>query len=129
MKNYEEKKIYLHKKQSERCAISGRGVAKAFLNYDFGANKIDLHHGCHKTKWRAKKFYLFIDSLLNLRLCYHSEHLAWPLACRISDHQAEKYQNFLMSPAHWKWRIFVNEARWPDGDEDQNKLLNKWDKL
>ena len=60
------------------------------------AEKIDLHHKCHKTKKRILKFPLFIDSLLNLELVHHKCHLKRGGHNSITDYRAARYESFLM---------------------------------
>jgi hypothetical protein len=128
MKFHKEILFYLWKHQKYKCALTGKGIPESYLYVDFGQNKIDMQHCVHKERtgkrrWRAKKFYLMIDSLLNLKLYYHYAHMNNPSADKITDYRAEKIQIFLENPAHWKWRVFVNEVRWPEDWEDHNQLL------
>jgi hypothetical protein len=118
IKNYEDKFEYIYERQKGRCAISNqtkkykKNMLSAMFHYKFyyiGISKItELHHRCHKEKWRVKKFPLFIDSMLNLVGVNHWEHIKNPSALSITDVQAEKYEKFLEKDMHKKCRDFVN---------------------
>jgi len=87
MKNYDSKFKYLWEHQKTLCAMTGKWLSHS--------SKVDMQHCCHQTKWRRKKFPLFIDSILNLRLVDHSYHLTHGSELKIYDLQAEKYEKFL----------------------------------
>ena len=88
MKNYEEKFNFLIRKYGIRCPIAAEKGGQVDI-------VTDLHHLCHNTKWRRKKFPLFIDSILNLRPVSNKHHLANGSWGKISDTKAEKYERFL----------------------------------
>ncbi len=97
MDNYQAKIVFLNIHQSGQCAISG---------IELFDSKPDLHHLTHNTKWRRKKFPLFLNSILNLRIVDHIQHLQNGSALKISDMQAEKYEKFL--ERHPRMSEFVN---------------------
>ena len=101
MRNYINKFYYLIDKQNHRCAISGELLQSS--------NGIDLHHLCHNTSWRRKKFPLFLNSLLNLRAVDHLQHLSNGSALKISDMKAEQYEDFLKR--HPKISEWVNNPK------------------
>ena len=75
------------------------------------ASVSDPHHRCHDTKWRVKKFPLFIHSILNIVMVNHGHHMSRPSWGKITDYQAERYERFL--ELHPKASIFVNN---PEGE-------------
>jgi hypothetical protein len=82
----------------------------------------DLHHLCHNTKWRRKKFPLFLNSIFNLRPVSNSYHLAYPSWGKITDYQAEKYELFLRK--HNIINYWVNNPtkdRYEDNRRDNNR--------
>lgn len=99
--NYNIKKEYLLKRQYFLCPIDGISLS--------GNNNSDLHHKCHNTKWRRKKFPLFLNSLLNLVAVDHLSHMQNPSAFKIHDIQAEKYEKFL--ERHPKISEWVNNLK------------------
>lgn len=102
MKYYREKWEYLISKHSRFCPI-------AWQQEDILIPATELHHLAHQTKWRRKKYPLFIDSLLNLRPVNNAWHLSNPSWGKISDFQAKKWERFLKR--HKKACVFVNEVR------------------
>ena len=85
--HYEAKMIYLYQHQKAKCAITGLTLLQAC--------KCDLHHGMHNSKWARKKFPLFINSLFNLFLVHHDEHMKHPSACKVTEIEATRYERFL----------------------------------
>lgn len=75
----------------------------------------DLHHAAvHNTKTNRKIYPFFLHSLLNLLPVNHDLHLIRGSFGRKTDFYAAKWERFLSAPRHWKCKIFVNEARWPE---------------
>ncbi len=95
MKNAKTKTIYLlnHQGRSEdlvafnECPACNKGML-----YD----DISIQHCTANHDWRRKKYPLFIDSILNLKLihrsCNTTSHRSFG---RISDYNAERYEEFL----------------------------------
>jgi len=99
--NYTQKWEYLIKKNGPYCPVQrDKGDESSPLLCT------DLHHRCHNTKWRLKKFPLFMNSLLNLLPVSNFFHLKYPSNNKITDFQAEKYERFL--ERHPKISEFVN---------------------
>jgi hypothetical protein len=99
IEHYDNKFNYLYMHQKGLCI----GCMERLMNGD----KIDFQHRARKTKWRLRKFPLFINSLLNggliHNLCNTTKHMS---AGQISDYNAERYEKFLMR--HPKISNFVN---------------------
>ena len=112
MKNYEAKFNYLFRRQGGMCAIA--------YEYESIAMPTDLHHRCHNTKWRRKKFPLFLDSMLNLVGVSNHYHLKHPSWGKISDRRAGQYEMFLQT--HPGICEFVNNP--PDVGIDMNEHIN-----
>ena len=87
MINYDEKMAAVYYKQGGQCAISGKGCTRAIT---------ELHHRCHKTKWRAKLYPHFIDSLLNLVGVCHACHMNQPHYGKIIDREADAIEKSLV---------------------------------
>jgi len=100
MDNYPEKLQYLLHHQGYICPI-----CRQFMTVQ---EPLDLHHMLSKTKHNKKKFPLFIDSLLNLRILHSACHLTKIGGYRIRERQAQKYEDFLKK--HEKINKFVNEV-------------------
>jgi hypothetical protein len=98
IKNYEWKMEYLLKRQDYHCAICGMV---------FYMSKIDLCHRAHRTKWRERKFPLFINSVFNMRAGHNTCNTTKLGALNISDLQAEQWERFLAR--------HPNLARWGNG--------------
>ena len=98
MDNFEAKWEYLVVHYGSYCPIAEENNRIAIVT--------DLHHLCHKTKWRIKKYPLFIHSMLNLRPVSNHWHLKYPSWGKITDFQAEKYERFLEK--HKKISDFLN---------------------
>ena len=99
MKNYLEKLEYLLKHQKHVCPVCNRWLS-------LGRNIVELHHKCHKAKWRSRSYPLFIDSLLNLVVLHKRCHTENRSCFKISDYNANKINNFLKK--HPKIEKFVN---------------------
>lgn len=99
IKNYKAKFNYLYRRDP-RCHI----CKKYFMAVN---TAIDLHHKCHKKKWRIKKYPLFIDSILNLEIVHNICHLARGGHNSITDYRAAKIELFLVR--HPAIARFVND--------------------
>lgn len=100
MDNAERKIMYLKKHQKGRCYISGMPL----MYRGFGG--VDMHHLLHNTYTNSRACPLFIDSILNLRLVNHPDHMLNPSAGIITLHRARIIESFL--ERHPKIAKFVN---------------------
>lgn len=101
IKNYWEKMRYLVQRQNSLCGICSEPM--------FTSEKIDLCHRVHRTKWRMKKYPLFIDSLLNLRAGHNRCNTTQLGALNMPDIYAEKCEAFLKR--NKKTAEFVNGGK------------------
>ena len=95
MKHYRAKLLYLLNHQGRReklMAFNECPACKKGMLYD----DISMQHCAANHDWRRKKYPLFIDSILNLKLihliCNTYKHRSFG---RISDYNAERYEKFL----------------------------------
>ncbi len=100
MKNYENKVRFLYFHQDGKCDISGHhlpGLDAILTTYDiYSYGGIDLHHSSvHNGKWQRRKYPLFIDSVWNLRLVWHDQHMARGSHGKRTDYYCEKVESFL----------------------------------
>jgi len=86
--HYEKKFWYIYKHQSGRCVIGSS--ENWILPMDA------LHHKLHNTKVNRKKYPLFIHSILNLVGVFNALHLVRGSWGRITDIEAQKYEDFLI---------------------------------
>jgi len=95
MKNAEAKIIYLLKHQSRTNRLLPVNDCPA-CNKEMVVNDMTFQHCASNHLWRRKKFPLFIDSILNLKLicldCNVYKHRSFG---KISDYRAERYEKFL----------------------------------
>ena len=96
--NYDKIKRYLYIHQDRKCP-----VCKKIMLYN---EKLDLHHRVNNSKWRRKKYPLFINSLLNLVLLHNTCHLKMGRFLQLTDYRANKIELFLQK--HKKIAEWVN---------------------
>ena len=95
MKNYNEKYVYLWRRQNGICPISDKELI---------ASKTDMHHRhVENTRTNRKKFPLFVDSIFNLCLVDSNAHMSKPLPKRLPLRRVERIERGLQRhPLHAK---------------------------
>ena len=78
MQNYHRKYQILSIAQKGKCYLSGKDLHP--MSREMPLPKVDMHHAViHDSKWARGCYPLLIDSVLNLMLVLHDEHMSKPL--------------------------------------------------